>query len=543
MACKTFDAVIVGGGNKALVTAMYLTKYGGLKVGIFEERHELGGGWSSEEPAPGFIANTCSTQHYDFYYLPLREDFPEWEDYGARVAYSKCASGAVYIEDDTSVLMYNRKDDPDQEKTAREFARFSQKDANTWLWLWDKLKRYWEPAINEWIYTPAQPPQVLDAMDRLFRNPDAGVDPLWLCLPPLGVYKDLFEEPHIQHAFARNIQSWGFQQDQNGMGWAALMCLLYIWPQACYVIGGTHQLTHASQRVILENGGEVFTKYGVEKIIIENGRAKGIRLQDGTEVEAKKVVISTVDPYQLCFQLMGREHLSPKILRRVENLERHWIAITWYTWALKERPKYKAESFNPDVWNCEWLALTDLDLDTFKVESSERKAGKWPSKTNLIVSYHTCREDTLLAPKERAVALTEQYVLPADSMTEKEWKEWERRHAEDVISVWQGYAPNMTWDNVIGYNPVTPFYTAHQCKNYAPAGNWCVIDDTLAQSGRFRPIPELAGHRIPIKGLYATGTAWHPMGYAGTSHGYTCYKVIAEDLGLRKPWLEKGRPY
>jgi len=35
MADKTFDAVIVGGGNRGLVTAMYLSKYGGMEIGIF----------------------------------------------------------------------------------------------------------------------------------------------------------------------------------------------------------------------------------------------------------------------------------------------------------------------------------------------------------------------------------------------------------------------------------------------------------------------------------------------------------------------------
>ena len=45
MADKSFDVVIVGGGNKALIAAMYLTKDGKLRVGIFEERDELGGGW------------------------------------------------------------------------------------------------------------------------------------------------------------------------------------------------------------------------------------------------------------------------------------------------------------------------------------------------------------------------------------------------------------------------------------------------------------------------------------------------------------------
>ena len=59
MADQSFDAIIIGGGTKALITAMYLAKYGGMEVAIFERRHELGGGWSSEESAaPGFITNT-----------------------------------------------------------------------------------------------------------------------------------------------------------------------------------------------------------------------------------------------------------------------------------------------------------------------------------------------------------------------------------------------------------------------------------------------------------------------------------------------------
>ena len=71
MADKTYDVVIVGGGNKSLVTAMYLTKYGGLSVGMFEERHELGSGWSSEEPSPGWGGNTCSHHPLSPFKSPL----------------------------------------------------------------------------------------------------------------------------------------------------------------------------------------------------------------------------------------------------------------------------------------------------------------------------------------------------------------------------------------------------------------------------------------------------------------------------------------
>jgi hypothetical protein len=61
--------------------------------------------------------------------------------------------------------------------------------------------------------------------------------------------------------------------------------------------------------------------------------------------------------------------------------------------------------------------------------------------------------------------------------------------------------------------------------------------------GRFRPVPELARHRTPVSNLYATGTAWPFTGCAMVAQGYTCYKVIAEDFDVQKPWEEDGRPF
>ena len=58
MADASYDAVIIGGGNKGLLLAMYLMKYGGMSVGIFERRHEVGGCLATEESAaPGFRGN------------------------------------------------------------------------------------------------------------------------------------------------------------------------------------------------------------------------------------------------------------------------------------------------------------------------------------------------------------------------------------------------------------------------------------------------------------------------------------------------------
>jgi len=551
MADQTFDVVIVGGGNKALIAAMYLTKYGKLKVGIFAESHEPGDGRTRQEPAPEFDSATCLMGQAEFYHIPVYQDFPEWKDYGARYAHTKASLGTCFKEDDSCFIQYTAFEDadPTQEKTAAEIARYSQKDADTYLYLWKKFKQYWEPALLDHFFNPAKPITEPDALDKLIMNPESGIDPLWVYLSPSALYKELFEDDHMRQAFLRSNQSLAFEADQPGSGLGALFITMWWHTMQCYVAGSSHALTHASHKVILENGGRIFTNQGVEKIIIENGMAKGVRLTDGTEIEATQAVVTSVDPYQLCFDLIGPEYLPSKITRRVENIERDWVALMWYTWAFKEKPRWNCEDWNPDAAECMWMCPGDLDLETFKTESAERKMFKWPSKMNLGVAYHGPSElnasDQCLAPPDvQFTILTEQFVVPAWSLSEAEWKEREKRHADEVVEHLRQYAPNVSWDIISGYIPVTPYYTAHMCKNYAPAGNWCVIDNIPSQWGKMRPIPELAGHRVPgIEGLYPTGSAWHPWGSAHSAQGYNCYKVMSEDLGLAKPWEKEGRPF
>jgi phytoene dehydrogenase-like protein len=309
--------------------------------------------------------------------------------------------------------------------------------------------------------------------------------------------------------------------------------------------GGTHTLAHATQRVILENGGKVFTRHPVQKIIVENGVAKGIRLEDGTEVEAKKAVLSGVDPYHLCVELVGEPHLSSDLIRRIKNLERDWSCITWYTWALQEKPRYLAEQFDPDIGNCKWIYLAsskETGMQDLLDEANERLLRHWPKSAHVVAEDNSYIPGT--APPGKASILTETYVLPAHSGSDQEWKQREKDLAEMVISQWNKYAPNINWDNVIGYVPVTPYFTAQFSKTYGPlVGCNNVLDPTPVQSGRFRPLLELSSGRMPVKNLYATGAGWHPHCGAMGFQGYNIYKVMAEDFGLSKPWEEKGRPY
>jgi len=547
MANTVYDLVYVGAGSKNLINAMYATKYGGLKVGMFEMRHEAGGGWCSDEsPAPGFIANHCSQFHiYLHHHGPIWLDFPEWEEYGVQFAKPRVGGAMVFREDDKWVSHYMFWEEDYRNKTYNLMKQFSEKDAATFLELEEKWRKYYYPAFLEWLFSPPQPFGQPDALERLIMNPKAGIKLHWLQMSTIQLMKELFESVEIQSWGARPAQSVGVNPCAYGSALAGLFVAM-VYFDTIAIKGGTHQCAHASQRVIYENGGEIFHQAPVEKIIIENGRAKGIKLVDGTEIESKLGVVCGANPIDLVWELTGSDKWPDDIPRKVKNLERDFVAISWYTWAMKERPVYKAESFNPDLKDSQWIILSRRGLDVMEKEVHRRMAGYWPDPDDLnlaIGNFSECAHDYFAPPGDFATILTEQFVQPATRYSEAEWKEIEKRHADEIINFWGHYSSNITWDSVIGYVPVTPYFTAKHAPNYGPQGNWCIIDMDGSQIGRYRPMAEISDLKnFPIKDLYPCSAAWHPYGGAMSNQGYWVYKVIAEKNGLKMPpdknWAE-----
>ncbi|MDY6973768.1 MAG: NAD(P)/FAD-dependent oxidoreductase [Thermodesulfobacteriota bacterium] len=540
MADKVFDLVYVGAGSKCLINAMYASKYGGLKVGMFETRHEAGGGWCSDEsPAPGFVANHCSHIHCHLcHHGSTMLDFPEWVEYGMKFAKPKVGQVTVFREDDSWVGPYTIWVEDYRDKTYNLMKRFSERDAETFLKLEETYQDIYFPALLEWMFEPPQPFGKPDALERLVMNPDAGIKPNWLPMSTVQLALELFESVELQSWGSRPAQSAGINPTAYGSALAGLF-LMFTFMESMVIKGGTHQCAHASQRVIYENGGEIFHRAPVEKIIIENGRATGVRLADGTEVGARLGVVSGANPIDLVCDLTDPEQWPDDIARKVNNIERNFIAISWYTWALREQPVYKSESFDPDVRESHWLNLSRKGVEVMEKEVHMRMAGQWPDPDdfNLCVgNWSMFAHDYFAPPGGAATILTEQFVQPATRYSEAEWKEIEQRHADEIIKFWERYSPNVTWDNVIGHNPITPYYTAKHAPNFGPQGNWCVIDMDGPQLGRFRPIAELSDlTNFPIKNLYPCSAAWHPFGGAMSTQGRWVYKVIAGINGLTMP--------
>jgi phytoene dehydrogenase-like protein len=541
MADKTYDAIIVGGGNKGLVTALYLAKYGGMKVGVFESRHELGGGWASEEsPAPGFIANTHCDAVNEWYLLPLERDFPVIKDYWKYIPHA-VVRGAAF-NNDTGFSIHSSIADPTQANTAKSLESLSARDAETWLKLYEEYRKILQPAILEEWFNPPTPPGMPSPMEKLRTDPRIMWDQSWIMKSELDVLRDLFENDQLIGALVRLMHSaHGMDPEIPGGSMMYFTLLHNTLPLGCWE-GGTHSAAHACQKILAADGAETFTHHEVDNVLIENGQATGVRLVDGTEIAARTLVVSNLDPYTLCFQLIGKEHISSKILRKVEYLVRWHICITWYTWALHEPPQYKAGNFDPGVLRASRLALGPEDPEMLGRNAAWRRLGKVDPELNIVVRTNSWSDPTQM-PDGKVAFGTEDFVPPANALTEGEWLEFKKFHAQETLGLWQKFAPNMTWDNIIGYAAETP-YDCCRLKNMAPYGNWAIIDHMPGQMGRNRPIPELAFHRVPeIKGLYATGSAWHPGGGGFSSAGYNCYKVIAQDYGLDKPWEKANHPW
>ncbi len=114
-----YDAIIVGAGHNGLVTAAYLAK-AGRRVLVLEQRPVIGGAAVTEEVYPGFKFSVCSYVVSLFRPHIIRE--LELTKHGMQLIPLEC-SFTPHLEGPGLVRW------PDANRTRREVARFSQKDA------------------------------------------------------------------------------------------------------------------------------------------------------------------------------------------------------------------------------------------------------------------------------------------------------------------------------------------------------------------------------------------------------------------------------
>lgn len=554
MSDATYDAIIIGGGHNGLILGLYLQK-AGMEVAVLERQMEIGGGCCGDEvPLPGFLANTCAT-NVRVYLAPVFEDF-HLKDYGLKHIFPQGGQGMVF-DDETCVITYPSylvvNEDPvtiefnqeNADKTIKEIARFSERDAETAADLIERYKRGWGRAYRRYMFNPPAPWGQKDALEELLDDPKYGVDPRWPLMTAADWSFELFESKEMQCYFMRAVQTSTGNWPDDPLGLYNLVhsvAVSFSLTPPAFIRGGTHTLAHALQRAFVDIGGKFFVEKEVDKIIIENGEAKGVRLVEGSEIRAKQLVACNVDANQAIFRFVGEEYVTPAIVRKLKTIRYSGMQGYWANIALHELPKYKAASFNPD---CDVLPRT---LQGPKDPGYLAETWKFESYLygipNKLCWFSGCDDiwDKSRTPEGKHLTLVEHYGPPCYTRSEKEWRVLRRRIFKVLFEQWPIYAPNMTWDNVIDVYVDTPWETSHRNIDMRE-GDACLGAQLPFQLGRFRPIPEFAQYRLPVKNLYICSANTHPSGGVRCACGYNAYKIIAEDFGLPKPWEEKGREW
>jgi len=124
----------------------------------------------------------------------------------------------------------------------------------------------------------------------------------------------------FKNPFLREVFLLAFGGDLADMPILSMFIML-AWQhlkEAGYVIGGSLALVNSIERRYHGLGGEIHYKARVDKILVENDKAVGIRLADGTEHRGD-IVISAADGRTTIFDMLDAKYIDDKIRSYYDN--------------------------------------------------------------------------------------------------------------------------------------------------------------------------------------------------------------------------------
>lgn len=143
---------------------------------------------------------------------------------------------------------------------------------------------------------------------------------------PTGYENKTFENlltNHIKNPKLRSVlgTSWGYvgmPPSRISADSMVMMLMIYHSGGAWYPKGGYQSISDAFAQAFEKYGGELILKTRVEKIVLKNGKASGIKLDNGKLLESK-FVISNADTKQTLLNLVGRDKLSKESIEKLEK--------------------------------------------------------------------------------------------------------------------------------------------------------------------------------------------------------------------------------
>lgn len=527
-----YDAVIIGSGHNGLALGAYLAR-SGLEVVVLERRHEEGGGLCTEElTLPGFLHNVHANYHTFVDLAPPQADL-QLADHGLAYVRPEVQMASVF-DDGTALTVHT-----DVDKTCASIARFDEDDAETFRRLYTEAHGYVNLLLGTLMYQPPMSMKELTRALSLFGVEDRSEFlSVKLRREPIDVFLDQhFRHPKVKAHLAFHGAVCGYANDVPGlaMSFPLLIGKIDNW-HVC--VGGSHRLAHVLWRDLAQHGGVLVSDAEVARIAVEDGRAVGVVLADGTEITARRLVASTVDVEQTFLRMLPEDAVAGELLTSVEHDVAHqpWSLFSVHL-ALREPPRYEAAAFDPDVdraWvvNLGYGSAEDLDDDWRAV-----RAGALPGRCRPNAAVNTLFDPTDAPPGHYTGLLRQIAPYALADGGPAAWDGLARWYGQRCIDAWRRFAPNLGADAVLDWAPYTPADIPRKIPNMV-RGDWMMGEVSLANMLDRRPLPELAQYRTPVDGLYLAGSTQHPHGFITFAPAYNALQVIADDLGLQAWWRD-----
>ncbi|HSG35507.1 MAG TPA: NAD(P)/FAD-dependent oxidoreductase [Sphingomonadaceae bacterium] len=514
------DAVIIGGGHNGLTCAFYLAR-AKHRVIIHEARDIVGGAAVTEEFAPGFRNSTAS---YTVSLLQPRiiADM-ELVRRGYRVIERPLSNFLPLSATEGDYLRLGGG----LSATQAEVARFSERDAAVlpeWYAMLDRVAGVLRDLALK------IPPDVTGGIPAIV---DAALQGRSLAKLPLAAKRevlalftrsarelldDWFESGATKAAFGFDAVVGNYASpDSPG---SAYVMLHHVFGEVNgkqgawgHVRGGMGRITELMAEAAREAGAEIVTGTRVEQVLVEGGKAVGIRLANGGEVRARRV-IANCGPIPLFRKLVPREHQPEDFARAMDHFRAGAGSLRMNV-ALSGLPRFASLPEEGDHLRSGIIMAPSLDyMDQAYRDAREGGFSKRPIVEMLIPSL----VDDSLAPAGKHVAsLFCQHCdpdLPEESEDEA---------VEAVLDTVEHFAPGFR-ELVLHRQVHTP--RALEAKFGLARGDIFHGRMSLDQLWAARPVLGAGSYKMPIDGLWLCGSGAHPGGGVTGAPGHNCAKAI-----------------
>ncbi len=298
-----YDLVIIGSGLSGLSTGLMWLKNTEGKRTLIIEKNSYPGGYSTAYERSGYVFET--TQLFPdiidiLDYLEIELDLKQFKGNfmrrlvvdGDHVEEYKIPAGS---ENFTNYLVEKFPEDAGKIRALMEYSVEMFKQVR-------KLKAH--SKLKDKLIIPFQAPKVVANLNRTYSG----------LLDKFGINNPKLRE--VMETFT----SFSGVPSARASAILATGAMLSSMTRCFRPYGYFDEFPAKMAQLFQERSGEILFDSEVEKIIVENGKATGVKLKDSDGIIRADKIITTVDPMLAMRKLVGDEHLPSKYVERLENI-------------------------------------------------------------------------------------------------------------------------------------------------------------------------------------------------------------------------------